>query len=92
MRRILLLLACSLLCLTAAGPRAEQAAGIVIEKNVAATMRDGVVLRADIYRPAGPGQPRRPESRHRAKYLLPRAALAALHDQLRGGKNLPCHA
>ena len=49
------------------GPSAEQpAAAIVIEKNVAATMRDGVVLRADVYRPAGPG--RRPALLQRTPY------------------------
>ncbi len=52
MRRIVSLVTCSLLVLIAAGPRAEQAAGIVIERNVAARMRDGVVLRADVYRPS----------------------------------------
>ena len=66
MRRIVALVTCSLLGVTAAGPRAEQAAGIVIEKNVAASMRDGVVLRADVYRPAAPG--RRPALLQRTPY------------------------
>jgi hypothetical protein len=35
-------------------PLVEPAA-IVVEKNVEATMRDGVVLRADVYRPPAPG-------------------------------------
>ena len=30
--------------------------GIRIEKNIAARMRDGVVLRADVYRPGSPGR------------------------------------
>ena len=29
---------------------------VVIERNVAAKMRDGTILRADIYRPAEPGR------------------------------------
>ena len=33
---------------------ARQPSGsVVVEKNVAARMRDGVVLRADVYRPIG---------------------------------------
>jgi predicted acyl esterase len=35
-------------------PRAEPS--IVVEKNVATPMRDGVVLRADVYRPAAVGK------------------------------------
>jgi len=35
---------------------AEPAAQVVVEKNVAMKTRDGVTLRADIYRPAGEGQ------------------------------------
>ena len=66
MRSILLLVTCSLLGLVTAGPQAGQAAGIVIEKNVAATMRDGVVLRADVYRPAATG--RRPALLQRTPY------------------------
>ncbi|HSC29191.1 MAG TPA: CocE/NonD family hydrolase [Vicinamibacterales bacterium] len=45
----------------AAAPAAsrQQAAGehpVVVEKNVEARMRDGVVLRADVYRPRTPGR------------------------------------
>jgi predicted acyl esterase len=32
------------------------AAAIEVERNVAVPMRDGVVLRADVYRPEEPGQ------------------------------------
>ena len=46
--------ACVALC--ALGANAQQPpSGIRVEKNVAAAMRDGVVLRADVYRPATPG-------------------------------------
>src|SRR5215218_2272572 len=39
-------------------PRGVPAAmtDVLIEKNVGATMRDGTVLRADVYRPAGDGR------------------------------------
>ena len=84
MRRILLLLACSLLGVTAAGPRAEQADAIVIEKNVAATMRDGVVLRADVYRPAGPGP--RPALLQRTPYSKnPEAPTSQFHRLAQAG-------
>jgi putative CocE/NonD family hydrolase len=47
------------LCLTAFAIALQatfaQSADIVIEKNVAMKTRDGVVLRADVYRPAGDG-------------------------------------
>lgn len=54
----LLLALASLIGLTLAcnpGRRAEEAGTVRIEKNVPARMRDGVVLRADVYRPASPG-------------------------------------
>src|SRR5271170_697256 len=35
-----------------AGPRYE----VSIEKNIPATMRDGTILRADVYRPRAPGR------------------------------------
>ena len=51
-----------------AGPAAASV-DIVVEKNLGATMRDGVVLRADIYRPSGAGRypvllQRTPYSKH----------------------------
>ena len=50
-----------------AAARADDA--VVLEKNVAARMRDGVLLRADVYRPAAPGRypvllQRTPYSKH----------------------------
>ncbi len=45
---------------------ASAPADLVIEKNVAAPMRDGVVLRADVYRSAAPG--RRPALLQRTPY------------------------
>ena len=43
--------------LWAAQPADQPAAGdVVVEKNVEARMRDGVVLRADVYRPSRPGR------------------------------------
>ena len=65
----------ALMPLTAAPPtntspqrsvEASQSTEIRIEKNVPATMRDGVVLRADVYRPAAPG--RRPALLQRTPY------------------------
>jgi uncharacterized protein len=46
--------------------QAPAPAAVVVEKNVAAPMRDGVVLRADVYRPAGEG--RRPALLQRTPY------------------------
>ena len=48
-------LAAALAALTLAAPGA-QAPRVVVEKNLEARMRDGVVLRADVYRPADPGK------------------------------------
>ena len=45
---------------------ASQASDIRIEKNVPASMRDGVILRADVYHPAAPG--RRPALLQRTPY------------------------
>jgi hypothetical protein len=46
----------TLLCASAWGQAASSAAaGLVIERNVAMKTRDGVTLKADIYRPAGDG-------------------------------------
>ena len=54
-----LLLALSpVICLTLAcspAPTAEDTGPVRVEKNVQARMRDGVVLRADVYRPTSPG-------------------------------------
>jgi uncharacterized protein len=37
-------------------PAWRQAANLIVERNVAVPMRDGVMLRADLYRPAAPGR------------------------------------
>jgi predicted acyl esterase len=34
---------------------AHRAGSVQVERNVAVPMRDGVMLRADVYRPEGPG-------------------------------------
>ncbi len=54
-------------------------ADILIEKNVPVPMRDGVVLRADLYRPSGSG--RRPVLLERTPYgkTLPRMVLDTVH-------------
>jgi len=52
--------------LSLARPVAQTPLSIVIEKNVEARMRDGVVLRADVYRPAGDGK--RPALLQRTPY------------------------
>ncbi|MBA4357098.1 MAG: hypothetical protein C0405_05150 [Desulfovibrio sp.] len=48
---------CMLLCAApaSASPRADASPPLVFEANVAVPMRDGVLLRADIWRPAGGG-------------------------------------
>lgn len=81
MRRLSLLLA---LCALAT-PLARQApANLVIEKNVEARMRDGVVLRADVYRPAGGG--RRPALLQRTPYSKnPGTADSQFHRLARAG-------
>src|SRR4051812_27642640 len=60
------LLACSAIALVAAQPAPD---GTVLDKHVETTMRDGVVLRADVYRPSAPGRypvllQRTPYSKH----------------------------
>ena len=47
-------------------PPPRPAAAIVVEKNVEARMRDGVILRADVYRPNGEGK--RPALLQRTPY------------------------
>jgi len=47
--------AAALAVLLAATGRPAATGDILVEKNVAARMRDGVVLRADVYRPSTPG-------------------------------------
>lgn len=46
----------ALLALGAAPPPHQTTPEVRVEKNVAARMRDGVILRADVYRPAAPGR------------------------------------
>ena len=48
-------LATALAALALAVP-AAQSPRVVVEKNLSARMRDGVILRADVYRPAGDGK------------------------------------
>ena len=56
-RNIRLLLFSSIVILMAAGPvRAVDQSQVIVERDVAATMRDGVILRADIYRPKANGK------------------------------------
>ena len=40
----------------ASSPATPRQRSVVVEKNVEAVMRDGVVLRADVYRPDAPGR------------------------------------
>jgi predicted acyl esterase len=84
MRRLLPLLTGALLWLLAGAPRAEQAADLVLEKNVEARMRDGVVLRADVYRP--PDGARRPALLQRTPYSKnPEQADSQYHRLARAG-------
>lgn len=55
-RRLLAVLLGAVVLTGARAALAAQAAGIIIQQNVPVTMRDGTVLRADIYRPAAPGK------------------------------------
>jgi len=54
-RKILLIFTCGLVLLSCLSLLAQSSADIVIERNVPMKTRDGVTLRADIYRPAGDG-------------------------------------
>ena len=54
MKRVLLPIF-ALVVMALLGGAAAQTPAISIEKNVPARMRDGVILRADVYRPAAPG-------------------------------------
>jgi putative CocE/NonD family hydrolase len=51
-----LAIVCGLAAAAAAPAPAGQPAGVRLEKNVEARMRDGVILRADVYRPPAPGR------------------------------------
>ncbi|MSO35597.1 MAG: X-Pro dipeptidyl-peptidase, partial [Acidobacteria bacterium] len=52
--RVVAVLALALFATAAPPPQAPPE--VRIEKNVPAPMRDGVILRADVYRPAMPGR------------------------------------
>jgi predicted acyl esterase len=83
MRRLAPLL---LAFLALAAPSARQAPGgdLVIEKDVEARMRDGVVLRADVYRPAAAGT--RPALLQRTPYSKnPESADSQFHRLARAG-------
>jgi len=54
--RSVLLFALAIVVMNSRFSRAAEAYPVTIEHNVAATMRDGTVLRADIYRPAAEGK------------------------------------
>jgi len=83
MRSLALLLAMFALA-TPSARQAAPAGDIVIEKNVEARMRDGVVLRADVYRPASPG--RRPALLQRTPYSKnPEAPDSQFHRFARAG-------
>lgn len=56
MRRLLAVLLGAVVLAGARVALAAPAANIIIQQNVPVTMRDGTVLRADIYRPAAPGK------------------------------------
>ena len=57
--RLRSLISCAALVTSAASARAvaqSTPASIIVEKNLEARMRDGVILRADVYRPDAPGR------------------------------------
>ena len=66
MRHVLWLVTCALLALVPVLDAQPPPGSVVVEKNVEARMRDGVVLRADVYRP--PGQGKRPALLQRTPY------------------------
>ena len=53
--RHLWLLGSVLVCVSVAGSAAEHS-DVILDRNVAVTMRDGTILRADIYRPKAEGK------------------------------------
>lgn len=82
MRRWLPLLAVVAVPLTAASFRNISPPEATVEKNVPARMRDGVVLRADLYRPPAPGRypallQRTPYSKNDGQALKRFSAIAA---------------
>lgn len=84
MQRLALLFALALVAVPSARQAAGPVADLVIEKNVAATMRDGVVLRADVYRPRGAGK--RPALLQRTPYSKnPGRADSQFHRLARAG-------
>ncbi|MBL8137591.1 MAG: CocE/NonD family hydrolase [Acidobacteria bacterium] len=75
---------CLALCALATPSARQTPADLVIEKNVEARMRDGAVLRADVYRPAAPG--RRPALLQRTPYSKnPGTADSQFHRLARAG-------
>ncbi len=54
--RFISVMACVVVGAVAGSTHASQPYEVVVDKNVAASMRDGVVLRADVYRPDAPGR------------------------------------
>ncbi len=84
MRRFAVLFALTLVAVPSARQVAAPAGELVIEKNVAAKMRDGVVLRADVYRQRGEGK--RPALLQRTPYSKnPGAADSQFHRLARAG-------
>jgi predicted acyl esterase len=84
MRGLAVLFALTLGAVPSARQAAAPAGELVIEKNVAAKMRDGVVLRADVYRPRG--ERKRPALLQRTPYSKnPGAADSQFHRLARAG-------
>ena len=96
MRRLTFVLA--LLALATPSARQTAAPDILIEKNVGARMRDGVVLRADVYRPASPGKrpvllqrtpySKNPETPDSQFHRLARAGFVVVVQDTRGRYNV----
>lgn len=82
MRALLALLLGAVTCVAAQSSALSRVQAIVVEKNVEARMRDGVVLRADVYRPDTPG--RFPVLLQRTPYSKGSAASAARAMAARG--------
>ena len=95
MRRAVQLLTCVLFAAVGAVLDAQRPSGrVVVEKNVEARMRDGVVLRADVYRPVGEGTrpallqrtpySKNPEEPHSYYHRLAQAGFVVVVQDTRG--------
>jgi putative CocE/NonD family hydrolase len=82
MRALLAVVLGAATCVAAQSSALSHSQAVIVEKNVEARMRDGIVLRADVYRPEAPG--RFPVLLQRTPYSKATAANAARAMAARG--------